>query len=161
VDQLGFKFVGQLAMMIYVFYWGIGVVLQVSRNYANPTKKGLRTRVDRIELNYDLFTLIIVYYNYNVSSRYTCRLRKELILYSWLWFINPLLNNWFHYMITCSPCLFLLIKLWTYTSICFPPVKHSCFIADDPIKDRYWESGQENDIGHVTPPIWGITGQPL
>lgn len=133
----GLNSLGQLAMTIYLLYWGTGVVLQVSQNYANPTKKGLRTRVDRIELNYDLLTLIIIYYNYNVSSRYTCRLRKELILYSCLWFINLLQNN----------CLLLLIKLWTYTSIYFPPIKHSYFIAADSIEDRYWESGQENDIG--------------
>jgi len=47
-----------LMMESSVHIWGTNVVLQVPRDNANPTEKGLISWVDHMELNYDMMLFI-------------------------------------------------------------------------------------------------------
>jgi hypothetical protein len=67
-------------------HWDNDVVLQDSRDSVNPIKKGLRTWVDHMVLNYDMSTLNIIYYIYN-ASWYFFHLIEDPILYYFLRFL--------------------------------------------------------------------------
>jgi hypothetical protein len=55
VDHLGLNTVGPLTKIVRSNIWGNNVLLQVPRDSAKPTKKGLRAWIDHMELNYDMF----------------------------------------------------------------------------------------------------------
>jgi hypothetical protein len=47
-------------MMISVLHWDTGVILQVSRDSANPTEKELRAQIDHMQESYGV---CIIKYN--------------------------------------------------------------------------------------------------
>lgn len=96
-------------MMVYGNIQSTNIVLRITRDNANPTKKGLKARIDHMKLNYDMIFLLLYIYIYTLQ-----------MIFKYL--SSPYDNLYIMYVY-----LYSLSRILTFVS--FPPVKHVLLIS--------------------------------
>jgi hypothetical protein len=91
-------------------YWRHRYCTTGPSDSANPTKKGLRSSIEHMEFTYEMIILLqhilYLYCIHGVIVKWW-----TVNLHYCMWFIDI----WVHYIITCTSCVFICTKSWTYS----------------------------------------------